>query len=143
VPVAALEQVGEGGADRQRDAVDVGQDHRPPVLGRLLEEAPGGAEAGVGEDRVDPPEALQRRGCQGLDLIPLGDVARDGDRPLGSAELGGERLELSARRAASTRRYSAAVARAVAAPMPLLAPVISRTGVSYWLAPIWRFWQRT
>ena len=61
VAVAALEQVGEGGADRQRDAVDVGQDHRAPVLDRLLEEAARGAEAGVGEDRVDPAEALDRR----------------------------------------------------------------------------------
>ena len=39
VAVAALEQVGEGGADRQRHAVDVGEDHRAPVLRRLLEEA--------------------------------------------------------------------------------------------------------
>ena len=61
VAVAALEQVGEGGADRQRHAVDVGQDHRAPVLGRLLEEAAAGAEAGVGEDGVDPAEALERR----------------------------------------------------------------------------------
>ena len=40
----------EGGADRQRGAVDVGQDHRAPVLGRLLEEAPRRAEPRVGED---------------------------------------------------------------------------------------------
>ena len=40
-----FEEVGEGGADRVGDAQDVGEDHRLPVLGRLLQEAARGAEA--------------------------------------------------------------------------------------------------
>ena len=75
-------------------AVDVGQDHRAPVLDRLLEEAAGGAEAGVGEDGVDAAEALQRRRGHRLDLVPLGDVAADRQRPLLAAELRGQLLQL-------------------------------------------------
>src|ERR1041384_6454102 len=67
VAIAALEQVGEGGADRQGDAVDVGQHHRAPVLRRLLEEAAGRAEARVGKDRVDAVEGVERRGGHRLD----------------------------------------------------------------------------
>src|SRR3712207_7122097 len=38
VAVAALEEVGEGRANRERNPKDVGQDHRAPVLRRLLED---------------------------------------------------------------------------------------------------------
>ncbi len=75
------------------------------MLGRLLEEAAGGAEAGVGEDRVDAAEPLQRPRRQRLDLVPLGDVAGDRDRRLGTAELGRQSLE----RLASPRREDQAV----------------------------------
>ena len=128
--VAALEQVGEGGADRQRRAVDVGEDHRAPVLDRLLEEAARGAEAGVGEDRVDSPEVLQRRRGQRLDLVPLGDVAAHRDRPLLAAELRGQRLQLLQPPRRQHQPVAGGGRAAVAAPMPLLAPVISRTGRS-------------
>lgn len=63
------------------------------MLDRLLEEAARGAEAGVGEDRVDPPEALERRSGHRLDLVPLGDVAAHGQRPLLAAELGDQLLQ--------------------------------------------------
>ena len=77
------------------------------MLDRLLGEAAGGAEAGVCEDDVDAPEPLERGGGGRLDLIPLGDVARDGVRPLG-AELADEPVErLLAPRAASTTRSPA------------------------------------
>ena len=66
----ALEQVGEGGADRQRDAEHVGQHHLPPLLGRLLEKAAGGAEAGVGEDGVEAAEGLDRGGGERLVVAP-------------------------------------------------------------------------
>ena len=75
------------------DPVDVGQHHRAPVLDRLLEEAARGAEAGVGEDRVDAAEALERGRGHRLDLVPLGDVAAHRQRPLLAAELAGELLE--------------------------------------------------
>ena len=56
-----LAQRGDRGPDRQRGAVDVGQHHRAPVLGRLASEKPArGAEAGVGEHDVEPAEPLQR-----------------------------------------------------------------------------------
>ena len=91
--MALLEQVGEGGPDRVGDAEHVGQDHRPPVLGRFLEEAAGGAEAGVREDDVDAAEALERRLDEGGVLLPLGDVA-DLDHDLGAlVEAGGELVE--------------------------------------------------
>ena len=43
-------------AQRERGAVDVGEHHLAPVLGRVAQEAARPAEAGVGERRVDPPE---------------------------------------------------------------------------------------
>ena len=96
--------MGEGGADRQSGAEHVGQHHRAPVLDRLLEEAAGGAEACVGEDGVDPAEVGQRPRRQRLDLVPLGDVALDGDRRLRAAQLGGQVLE---RLAPPRREYQA------------------------------------
>src|SRR6188472_64200 len=91
--VAALEQVGESGANRQADPVDVGQDHRAPVLRRLLEEAARGAEAGVGKYDVDAPEALDRCSGHRLDLAPLGDVAAHGKRSLLATKLGNKLLQ--------------------------------------------------
>ena len=85
---AGLLQRGDRGADRQRRAVDVGQHHRAPVLGRLVEEAARGAEAGVGEGDVEPPEAVERGGDHRLLLLPLGHVAADREGALGAAQLG-------------------------------------------------------
>ena len=53
-----------------------------------------GAEAGVGERDVDPPVGVERGLDERLLLVPLGDVAGDGERTLGAAELLGERGEL-------------------------------------------------
>ena len=64
------------------------------MLGRLLEKAAGGAEAGVREDRVDPSEGVKRGLRQRLILIPLSDVGGDRDRLLVAAELGGQVAEL-------------------------------------------------
>ena len=63
------------------------------MLDRLLEEAARGAEAGVGEDGVDAAEALERRGGHRLDLVPLGDVAAHGQRPLLATELADQLLQ--------------------------------------------------
>jgi hypothetical protein len=46
----------------------------------------------LAKGRVDAPESLQRPRRQTLDLLPLGDVAGDCDRRLGTAELGGQSL---------------------------------------------------
>jgi len=62
------------------------------VLRRLVEEPAGGAEAGVREDDVDPAEPVDGGGRQGLDLIPLGHVAGDGQGIAGT-ELLRERVE--------------------------------------------------
>jgi hypothetical protein len=94
------------------------------VLDRLLvEEAAGGAEAGGGEDRADPAELRERPRRQRLDLNPLGDVALDRDRRARPSASAAGSSSVSRRRAANARRYRSA-RRAVAAPMPLLAPVI-------------------
>jgi hypothetical protein len=58
-----------------------------PELGRLLEKAALGAEAGVGEDGVEAPERLDCRGREGLVVGPLRHVAAHGDGLLGPAEL--------------------------------------------------------
>ncbi len=90
----ALEQMGEGGADRVADAEHVGEHHLAPLLGRFLEKAALGAEAGVGEDGVEAAESVDRRGGEALVVLPLGDVAANGDRGLVAAELLGQLPEL-------------------------------------------------
>ncbi len=65
------------------------------MLDRLLEEAPPGAEAGIGEDGVDAAEALQRRVGHRLHLVPLGDVAVDGQCPLLASQLLRQRFQRS------------------------------------------------
>ena len=124
-------QRGDRRADRERGAVDVREHHLAPVLGRVLQEAARAAEAGVGEGGVD---ALRRRRARpatiALLLLPLGHVAAHRERALGAAELLGERLQPLRASAPRAPRASprAAPWRAVAAPMPDEAPVISRTG---------------
>ena len=99
---------------------------------RLLEEAALGAEAGVGEEDVEPAEALERGGDERLLVVPAGHVAahapaRAPSPPSSSASAS----SLSCERAASTTRQPTRRRwRAVAAPMPLLAPVMTRTGES-------------
>ena len=75
-------------------------------------------------------EALDRGRRHRLDLVPLGDVAAHRERPLLAAELGGELLERLQPPRREHQPVAPAAARAVAAPMPLLAPVIRRTGSS-------------
>ena len=84
-------------------------------------------DAGVVDERVDPPEGLARAGDRRLDLGELGDVA--GHRlGLGAAlaQPGGERGDAlgASGRAAARAAPSAAIASAAAAPMPRLAPVM-------------------
>src|SRR3989440_7494532 len=88
MPGAALAEVGEGRADRVRRAEHVRLDHRPPLLRRLLEEAPLGAEAGVREDDVDAAEAFERRRHEPLLVVPDRDVAALGQSSLVAAHLG-------------------------------------------------------
>ena len=79
---------------------------------------------------IRPKRSERGRGHR-LDLVPLGHVAADRQRPLvrRRARRPAPRAA-SMRRAARTSRWLPAAARAVAAPMPLLAPVISITGSS-------------
>ena len=81
------------GADGQRRAVDVGVDHRAPVLRALLQEPARGAEAGVGEEGVQTAELLQRGGHGGLLVVPLGHVAAHGQGGA-VAQLGGQVVDL-------------------------------------------------
>ncbi len=129
MPAALLER-GQRGPDGQRRSVDVGQDHRAPVLRRLLEEASGGAEAGVGESHVEPTEARQRLLDHRLLLLPFGHVAFEGQGALGAAQLLGQLVRAAPRTAPPGPRGNRppAACRAVAAPMPLEAPVIRNTG---------------
>src|SRR5918999_1562430 len=94
VAAVSLPEVGEGGADGEGGAEDVGVDHRPPVLDALLEEAALGAEAGVGEVCVHAAEALERGGDESLLVVPVGDVAAYGDGGVSAAELLGESGQL-------------------------------------------------
>ena len=81
-------------ADGERRAVDVGEDHRLPVLDVALVEAARAAEAGVGEGDVDAPVGVERALHQRLLVGPLGDVAGDREGALVAAELLGEGGEL-------------------------------------------------
>jgi hypothetical protein len=62
--------------------------------GVSFEPAARGAEAGVGEDDVDPPVAVQRALHEPLVVLEGGDVAAHGQRALGAAELLGQGLQL-------------------------------------------------
>ena len=93
VALALLERV-QRGPDRQGGAVDVGEHHLLPVVDVALLEAARRAEAGVGERDVDPPVGVERGLDERLLLVPLGDVAGDGDRALVAAELLGEGVDL-------------------------------------------------
>ena len=55
-----LAEVGEGGANRERHAIDVREDHGAPVLRRSPGEAALGAEAGVRERDVEAAEGVER-----------------------------------------------------------------------------------
>jgi len=52
------------------------------MLGGLLEEAAGGAEASVGEDGVEAAEVIQRGLGELLLVLPVGDVAADSEGPV-------------------------------------------------------------
>ena len=100
------------------------------MLDVALLEAARGAEAGVGERDVDAPEGVERGLDERLLLVPLGDVAGDGERAVVAAELLGERVELVGGAGGEDERGSRprAAWRAVAAPMPVEAPVMRKTG---------------
>ena len=101
--LAVLERV-ERGADGQSGAVDIGQHHLLPVVDVALLEAAWRAEAGVGEGDVDPPEGVERGLDERLLLVPLGDIAGDGDRPPSPPSSSASASILSVERAARTRR---------------------------------------
>ena len=79
-PLVSLQRRACVGADRQRARRRRWSAPCPPVLRVLLEEAARGAEAGVGEHDVDPPELVERALHERLLVLPLGDVAADGER---------------------------------------------------------------
>ena len=128
VPLAVADRR-ERRADRVGDAEHVRQDHVAPVLGRVLEEAALGAEAGVGEDDVDAAEARRARLREALVVLPLGDVGGHGDarrRRRRARRRAPRACPPSARRARRGSPASTAM-RAVAAPMPVDAPVMRKT----------------
>ena len=89
----------------------------------------------LANDGVDAAEALERRLAQRLDVVPVGDVAAHGQRPLLAAELRGQLDQLVLAPRAEHQPVAALGARAaVAAPMPLEAPVIRRTAVAIAIA---------
>ena len=132
VPGVLLAEVGERGADRQRAAVHVGVDHRAPVLDGLLEEAARGAEAGVGEEGVEAAEALDGVASRSAAGRPSSVTSQRRAIACSSPPSSAASSDsLSSERAASaTRQPSLTAWRAVSAPMPLLAPVMSSTGSS-------------
>ena len=85
-----LGQRGDRRADGVGGAQDVGQQHVAPLLRLALQPAARAAEAGVGEDGVDPAVLVERAAHQRLVVLPARDVGGDGD----AADLGGERVEL-------------------------------------------------
>ncbi len=124
VAAAAVQHRAEPGAHRVDRPGDVGADHQVGVLGILLEERRVPRDAGVGDQQVQSPGPLDEGGGRGLDLLAVGDVGGDRDRPV--AQLGRQRLEaLGAARDEAHRRAPATSAVAVARPMPRLAPVTS------------------
>jgi hypothetical protein len=67
--------VREGRPDRVESAFDVDVDHLLQLVGWKIEERPVRAHAGVGDEDVDPSEALYGLGYEGLEVVGLLDVA--------------------------------------------------------------------
>ena len=129
MPLAVADRL-ERRADRVRDAEHVRQDHLAPVLGRVADEAALGAEAGVGEDDVDAAEAVER----GLARAPRCPPSRPTSAGTASARSSppsslASASSLSCRARGRARRGSppATARRAVAAPIPVEAPVMRKT----------------
>ena len=83
MPAGILER-GKRGPNGERAAVDVRQHHRAPVLGSVLQEAPLGSEAGIGERDVDAAKGIEGLRSERLLIAPLRDVTTDGQRPVGA-----------------------------------------------------------
>ena len=82
---------------------------------------------GVVDDGIDPPVGAHRVIDEAHDLLVLRHVGLHGGA-IAQRELNGERLSRSSRRAPSTSLARCwASRRAVAAPFPLLAPVMTTT----------------
>ena len=76
------------------------------MFGGLFEETAAGAEAGVGEDGVEAAEGVQRGLSELLLVLPVGDVAADGE---GATRVG--RIEvLQAADAEEAERVARAIA---------------------------------
>jgi hypothetical protein len=110
-------------------ALVVDGDHAVPLLGVGTDDGAQEHQAGVVDQRVQPFEPLDGlvHGRVGLDAV--GDVGfHDQRRPARVLDLGGEDSRRSRRRATNaTEAPCTASSRAVAAPIPLLAPVIRAT----------------
>ena len=89
-----LAEVLQARPDRQRGSVDVRVDHRLPVLHGLLQKTAGRAEARVGEEGVHAAEAVERRGHEGLLVLPARHVAAPGEGVVVAAQLARQLLEL-------------------------------------------------
>ena len=76
----ALEQVRQGGAHGVEEALDVDVDHLLEMLAGDVEEVAVGPDAGVRDEDVEPPEALDGLGHEALDLLRVAHVARARER---------------------------------------------------------------
>ena len=116
-------------ADRVGGAEHVGEHHLAPVLGVVLRKPRAAPKPALAKATSSRPKRSSACGDQRLLLVPVGDVAAHGQRALVAAELvrpAPGACRPSARRARGGSRPAAAW-RAVAAPMPELAPVMRKT----------------
>ena len=106
------------------DAVDVDVDHPLPVVERLVGRLVEQHHACVVDDRVEPAQLVDGPADRAGRLLAVGDVGLDDQR----VDLRPQGVEpvLAARRDRDLRAGLARL-RAVASPMPLLAPVTSAT----------------
>ena len=123
-------EVAERRANRERRPEDVRVTMACQCSRGLLEEAAAGAEAGVGKGGVDPAEALERFAPAAAgrpSSVTSQRTASAWSAPSSSASA----ASLSSERAARTSPWPNSTARrAVAAPIPVLAPVMTITGSS-------------
>ena len=82
-PAAGLGHDAGGRLDHQERAVQVDGEHPRPFLVAGVEQRLEHRDAGVVHDRVDPPEPLDRGGDAGRHLRRVGNVAGQGQRPVG------------------------------------------------------------
>ena len=125
-----LEQVRERGVGGVEQPEHVQVDHPLPLLDRRVHDGAEEHDAGVVDHGVEPSPFRHGALHGGDGLLPVGDVRFEGEgAPAVRGDLRGELVQpvLAPRHEGDRRRRAPASARAVASPMPLLAPVTSAT----------------